>query len=131
MNVKTSIFNDVKLLSSKAIGINWSSIGMPYEMKFENTDISMSSFYTLDLRHTEIINSKVHDVDFTKINLQKANFKGSDLLGSGFDNTNLSNADLSQALNYMIDPNKNILKGTRVSLPQASSFLSYFDLKII
>jgi uncharacterized protein YjbI with pentapeptide repeats len=131
VNIKTSIFNDIKLLNSKAIGINWSSIGLPFEIKFENTDISMSSFYSLDLRRIQIINSKVNDVDFTRTNLEKANFKKSDLLGSSFSDTNLKNADLSQALNYTINPNRNILKGTKVSLPEASSFLTYFDLKII
>jgi len=131
VNVKTSIFNDIKFLNSKVTGVDWSSIGLPFEVNFENTNISMSSFYMLDLRHTQFIKSKLHDVDFVKTNLQKANFKESDLLGSSFSNTNLSNADLSTAYNYMIDPNKNNLKGTKVSLPEASSFLRYFDLKII
>jgi len=31
----------------------------------------------------------------------------------------------------MIDPNKNNLKGTKVSLPEASSFLKYFEMKIV
>lgn len=31
----------------------------------------------------------------------------------------------------MIDTNKNILKGTKVSLPEASSFLIYFGLKVL
>ena len=131
VSVTTSLFNDVKFIDSKAIGINYASIGLPFEVSFENTDISMSSFYMLDLRHTQFIKSKLHDVDFVKTNLQKANFKESDLLGSSFSNTNLSNADLSTAYNYMIDPNKNNLKGTKVSLPEASSFLKYFEMKII
>jgi len=119
-------YNDVKFIDSKLIGINWSSIGLPFEVSFENTDISMSSFYMLDLRRTKFIKSKLHDVDFVKANLQKANFKESDLLGSSFSNTNLSNADLSTAYNYIIDQNKNKLKETKVS-----SFLRYFEMKII
>jgi uncharacterized protein YjbI with pentapeptide repeats len=69
VDVKTSFFNDVKILNSKAIGINWAPIGMPFEVSFNKTDISMSSFYALDLRHTNFIQIKAHDVDFVRANL--------------------------------------------------------------
>lgn len=131
MNVKGSIFNDVNISNSKAIGINWVLCGKPFDVNFNNSNISMSSFYGLDLRHTKIISCKAHDMDFGKTNLEKVNFKDTDLTGSMFGDTNLKDTDLSQALNYMIDPNHNYIKGTKVSLPQAVSFLKFFDLKIV
>ena len=131
INVKGSIFNDVKISNSKAIGINWVLCGKPFDVNFDSSNISMSSFYHLDLRHTQIISCKAHDVDFGKTNLEKVSFQDTDLLGSMFGDTNLKETNLSQATNYMIDPNKNYIKGTKVSLPQATSFLKFFDLKII
>ncbi len=131
VKVKGSLFNDVQFLESKVIGVNWSATTAPFEINFDRCDISMSSFYTLDLRRAMITGSKAHDVDFVRTNLEKASFKGTDLAGSSFGDTNLKGADLSQASNYMIDPNKNSLKQTKVSLPEAGSFLHYFDLKII
>ncbi len=131
LNIKASVFNDVQLIDTKAIGINWTSASSPFDINFKNSDISMSSFYNLDLRQAKIINCKANDVDFAKTNLEKVDFKESDLNGSMFGDTNLKNADLSHAINYMIDPNQNNLKNTKVSLPQATSFLSYFELKII
>ena len=131
LNIKASLFNDVQLIDTKAIGINWTSASVPFDMNFKNTDISMSSFYNFDLRQAKIINCKAHDIDFGKTNLEKVDFKDTDLKGSMFGDTNLKNTDLSQAINYMIDPTQNNVKGTKVSLPQATSFLSYFELKII
>ncbi|MEA3369885.1 MAG: pentapeptide repeat-containing protein [Campylobacterota bacterium] len=131
VNLKNSVFNDINISNTKAIGINWTLCGKPFEVNFTSSDISMSSFYELDLRHTKVINCKAHDIDFAKTNLEKAIFKDTDLLGCIFGNTNLQNTDLTQAINYMIDPNENYIKSTKVSLPQATSFLKFFDLEIV
>ncbi len=131
LNIKGSVFNDVKLIDTKAIGINWTSASNPFEINLNNSDISMSSFYNFDLRQAKIIKCKAHDVDFGKTNLEKVDFKDTDLKGSMFGDTNLKNTDLSKAINYTINPNQNNIKGTKVSLPQATSFLTYFELKII
>jgi hypothetical protein len=40
----------------------------------------------------------------------------------------LSDADLSQARNYMVDPSKNILKKAKFSLPEAMSLLYCMDI---
>lgn len=131
LNIKGSVFNDVQIKDSKAIGINWTMGGQPFDINFYNCDISMSSFYNLDLRHSQIISCRANDIDFGKTNLEKVNFKDTDLLGSLFGDTNLKDTDLTQAINYMIDPNNNYIKGTKVSLPQATSFLKFFDLKVV
>ena len=43
-------------------------------------------------------------------------------------NTNLSEANLSQARNYLIDPGLNELKKTKFSLPEAMSLLYNMDI---
>jgi len=130
MKPKGSVFNDIKISNSKAIGINWTLCNKPFEVNFESSDISMSSFYELDLRHTKIISCKANDIDFGKTNLEKVNFKDTDLKGTIFGDTNLKDTDLRFAINYLIDPQNNFLKGTKVSLPQANSFLEFLDIKI-
>lgn len=131
VNIQGSVFNNIKIVNSKAIGINWTMTSKPFEISFTNSDISMSSFYNMDLKSINIITCKAHDIDFAKTNLEKANFKDTDLLGSVFGDTNLKDIDLTTAINYMIDPNNNYIKSTKVKLPQAISFLHYFDLKIV
>ena len=123
LKIQGSVFNDIKILDSKAIGINWTMFSNPFEISFTNSDISMCSFYNMELRRTNIINCKAYDVDFAKSNLEKANFKDTNLLGSIFGDTNLKNTDLTNALNYMIDPNKNYIKGTKISMPQVYNIL--------
>ena len=131
VKIKSSIFNDINISNSKAIGINWTLAAEPFEINFDNSDISMSSFYDLDLRGCDIISCKANDVDFGRTNLEKANFKETDLLGSTFDNTILKDADLTGAINYMINPELNNIKNTKVSLPEAVSFLEFLDLKVV
>jgi hypothetical protein len=47
---------------------------------------------------------------------------------SFFLDTNLSYADFSKAVNYVIDPRANRLKKTVFSMPEAMSLLSAFDI---
>lgn len=131
MKIKGSVFNDIQILNSKAIGINWSVSGQPFEISFNNSNISMSSFYNLDLRQVQIISCEAHEIDFAKTNLEKANFNNTDLLNSTFGDTNLKKANLSGARNYMIHPHMNNLKETKVSLPEAVSFLKFLGLNIV
>ncbi len=131
IKIKNSTFIDISIKESKAIGINWALSLLPFSANFYNSNISMSSFYQLDLRNSEIISCKSHEVDYAHTNLEKANFKDTDLLNSTFNNTNLKNTDLSHAINYMINPKYNTIKATKVSLPEATSFLKFLDLKIV
>ena len=131
LKIKNSVFNDIIIKNSKAIGIDWSSLSTHFPVKFHNSNISMSSFFQLDLKNDEIISCKAHDVDFGQTNLEKVNFNDTDLLNAIFGNTNLKNTDLSKAKNYLINPEQNRLKTTKVSLPEAESFLKFLDIKII
>lgn len=131
MKIKYSVFNDVLIKNSKAIGIDWSLSESPFSINIYNSTISMSSFYKLDLKLSNIIGCIAHEVDFVQTNLEKAVFKETDLLNSTFDDTNLKYTDLSQAINYTINPNLNTLKSTKVSLSEATSFLQFLDIKIV
>jgi uncharacterized protein YjbI with pentapeptide repeats len=131
LKIKDTIFNDVTIKDCKAIGIDWSSSQEPFDINFNNSNISMSSFYKLNLKHSSIIACLAHEVDFSETNLEKANFKNTDLLNSTFDNTKLQYTDLSMAKNYLINPELNYLKKTKVSENEASSFLQFLNLDIV
>ena len=90
----------------------------------------MSSFHNLNLRHNKIISCNVSEVDFEKTNLQSVDFKDTDLLNVTFSNTNLKDTNLAQAKNYNINQNSNYIKQTKVSLPEAISFLIFLNLKL-
>ncbi len=71
------------------------------------------------------------DVDFRETDLAQANFKGTDLADSLFVATDLTEADLSQARNYRIDPSQNIVKKAKFSLPEAMSLLYGLDIVLV
>lgn len=131
LKIEASIFNEVSLRNSKAIGIDWSLCEQAFNMNFYNSNINISSFYKLNLKYSSIISCLAHEVDFSGTNLEKVNFKDTDLLKSTFDNTNLQFTDLSMAKNYLINPKSNYLKKTKVSEDEASSFLQFLDLDIV
>ena len=131
IGVKGSILNDVTIINSKAIGIDFSATISPFELNIQDSNISMSSFYTLDMRHIKVLNSQAIDVDFTRANLEKSNFSNTDLSGARFSDTKLKNADFSKAQNYFIDPKHNDVRAMKVSLPEAGSFLLHLGLKLV
>ena len=131
IKIEDSYFSDIVVKDSKAIGIDFSALTSHIQMKFYDSNVSMSSFFQVDLKHSEFIRCNLNEVDFEQTGLEKVNFKESDLLNATFGNTNLKNADLSSAKNYLINPEHNNLKGTKVSLPQADSFLKFLDVKIV
>ncbi len=131
IKIEDSYFSDPIVKNSKAMGIDFSSLVSHTQLKFYDSNLSMSSFFQVDLKHSEFIRCNLNEVDFEQTGLEKVNFKESDLLNATFGNTNLKNADLSNAINYLINPEQNSLKGTKVSLPQADSFLKFLDVKIV
>jgi len=131
ISLKGSVFNDVKIINSKAIGIDFSQTRSPFEINVKASNISMSSFYNLDLRHMKVLNSQAIDVDFSRVNLEKSDFSNTDLNGATFSDTNLKNANFSKAQNYFIDPKHNDIRAMKVSLPEASSFLMHLGLKLV
>jgi uncharacterized protein YjbI with pentapeptide repeats len=125
-----SKFLDVTFKGSKTAGVDWREISKPSSFKFFDCKIDNSIFYRMDLRSINIIKCSAQNVDFVEADLTKAVFTNTDLSGSKFSRTNLSYADLSESLNYRIDPNNNKLKKTIFSLPDALSLLNSFDIII-
>jgi len=123
-------FNDVDFNKSKCVGINWSLCESSFVVNFYECNLSMSSFHNLNLKHNKIISCNANEVDFEESILENVDFKHTDLLNAVFSNTNLKQTDLNFAINYTIDPNSNYIKQTKVSLPEAVSFLNFLDLKI-
>jgi uncharacterized protein YjbI with pentapeptide repeats len=128
-----SIFINTFFDESKTIGVNWAQadwttrdLGRP--IKFNNSALNHSTLIGLQLNGIQILNCQAVNVDFREADLSKADFSGSDLSESLFIHTNLSEADLSRARNYLIDPGLNELKKAKFSLPEAMSLLYNMDI---
>jgi len=130
MDAKYCIFNDVEFNLCKCVGVNWSLCETSFDVNFIGSNLSMSSFHKLDLRHSKIISCNASEVDFEETNLQNVDFNDTNLASAVFNNTNLKDTNLIHAQNYSINPKINYIKQTKVSLPEAVSFLNFLDLKI-
>ena len=121
-------FIDVDFRQSKLVGINWTEAATPLSINFDSCLINLSSFFGLNLTKIKMVECIAKEVDFVEANLANGNFNATDFTNSRFLKTNLTKADFRQAKNYSIDPNNNLLKKTRFSLPEAISLLSGLDV---
>ena len=128
-----TVFVDTSFEASKIIGVNWAqadwpetAVGTP--IKFSKSALNHSTFIGLRLQGLRVLDCTAVNVDFREADLSQADFSGSDLSESLFLHTNLSQADLSQARNYLIDPGANDLKKAIFSLPEAISLLYSMDI---
>ena len=127
---KYSSFIDVDFKDSKLVGVNWYQAALPISANFYSSSLDFSSFVGLNLTNIKMTECLAREVDFMDANLTGGHFSATDFSDSRFVNVTLTRADFRQALNYAIDPNKNFLKKTRFSLPEAMSLLAGLDILI-
>jgi fluoroquinolone resistance protein len=136
VQVPASTFSSTRFEDSKAIGVDWTqadwpTAGLANPVGFFRSAISHSTFIGLRLRGIQIRDCVAVDVDFREADLSQADFAGTDLAQSLFSDTDLTEADLSRARNYHIDPGRNVLRQARFSLPEAMSLLYSMDIVLV
>jgi fluoroquinolone resistance protein len=129
-------FAATRFESSKVIGVNWTKAHWPATrlwdpICFSKCAISHSTFIGLHLRRIQIQDCVAVDVDFRETDLSQADFAGTNLCDSLFLATDLTEADLSQARNYRIDPSQNTVRKAKFSLPEAMSLLYGLDIVLV
>jgi uncharacterized protein YjbI with pentapeptide repeats len=133
VQVPESTFSSTRFENSTVIGVDWTQAdwppaGLGDPIAFLNCAISHSTFIGLRLRGIQIRDCVARDVDFRETDLSYADIGGTDLAESMFIHTDLTEADLSRARNYSIDPGRNVLTKARFSLPEAMSLLYCMDI---
>jgi fluoroquinolone resistance protein len=136
VQVVGSTFSSTRFEDSKVIGVDWTkaewpTTGLAKPVGFFRSALSHSTFIGLRLRGIQIRDCVAVDVDFRETDLSQANFAGTDLAQSLFSDTDLTEADLSRARNYHIDPGRNVLSQARFSLPEAMALLYSMDIVLI
>jgi fluoroquinolone resistance protein len=136
VQVAGSTFSAARFEDSKVIGVDWTqadwpTAGLGNPVGFYRSAISHSTFIGLRLRGIQIRDCVAVDVDFREADLSQADFAGTDLAQSLFSDTDLTEADLSRARNYHIDPAQNVLTQARFSLPEATALLYSMDIVLV
>jgi uncharacterized protein YjbI with pentapeptide repeats len=131
-----SKFTDVSFRESKLIGIDWTKADWPNYLFhspvfFEQSILNDCSFFGLNLPELVIRDCKAHNTDMREGDFNHADFTYTDLSYSLFGNTNLSEADFSEASHYDIDIHSNTLKGATFSRFEAVRLLESLDIKLL
>jgi uncharacterized protein YjbI with pentapeptide repeats len=136
MQVPHCSFTTTQFEKSRVIGVDWTKAhwaakGLGKPIDFSTCAISHSTFIGLKLPGIRIRSCMALDVDFREASLFRADFTATDLSGSLFLATDLTEADLSQARNYQIDPSENVIKRAKFALPEAMSLLYSLDIVLV
>ncbi len=116
--------HDVVFRRCKLIGVDWTQAStLIMQVRFEDCALDYGNFAGLELPGLHLLDCSAREVDFRDARLDRACFRGSRLHDSLFEKTSLRGADLSEALDYRIDPRKNKLGKTRFSLDAALELL--------
>lgn len=131
-----SKFNDVSFTRSKLMGVDWSlvdwpSLSLPSPVKFDECLLSLGSFFDLGLSELRMRHCKVHEADFRGADLSNADCQGSDFLGALFSQTNLSDANFEEAVNYTIDVFNNKINQARFSREEAVGLLESLQIELV
>ena len=130
-------FQQVEFINCKMIGIYFDQLNtFLLEMHFKGSTLDHSSFFGLSLVKSSFEGesdrdfASLNNVDFTNSNLSGITLMCCNLLGSKFENTNLSKTDLSTSLDFDIDPEINNIQESIVSQTELGNFLTKYNLKL-
>lgn len=129
--LRNTTFNNVDFDHSKIMWLKFVDLShFLSHFSFSDCNISLSSFYWVNLKNTIFNDSEIKETDFTNSNLENASFNYCDLEKSIFSNTNLKNTSFIWSYNLSIDPTRNKLSKTKFSRENALWLLSYLDIVI-
>jgi fluoroquinolone resistance protein len=115
---------EVLFENCKLLGLSWVKLDDLRGPAFSECILSYCNFVGLKLKKTLFTNCQLREVDFRQADFSESDFKGSDCFGAVFGQTTLLKADFRGALNYLIDPISNKVKGARFSFPEAQGLLA-------
>lgn len=117
-------FRDVKLL-----GLHFEQCN-PFglALSFYECQLDHASFYKTRMNKTLFKNCQLRETDFTECDLSESVFENCDLSGAIFYQSKLELTDFRTAENFSIDPEKNIMRHARFSLPSVTGLLDKYEL---
>lgn len=136
ITVKECSFFDVVFEETKALGINWTQAAWPRiklnsPLKFYRCILNNSSFFGLCITEIAMVECKAKEIDLRGADCREADFSYTDFAHGLFGNTNLAEANFSEAINYNIDLFHNNIKKAKFSLPEAMSLLNGLDIELV
>lgn len=131
VKVASTSFRTVSFIDCKLLGIQFDGCNaFLLSLAFKKCRLDYASFRGLDLKGTGFDGCLLRETDFSGTDLSGASFDESELSGAMFDGTGLEGADLRSANGFIIDPEKNRLKGARFGLHGLPGLLMKYGLQV-
>ena len=131
IELKDTTFNSIEFNNSKIMWLKFVDINhFLSNFEFNDCNISLSSFYWLNLKNTNFNDCEIKETDFNNSNLENVNFNYCDLEKSIFANCNLKKTNFVWSYNFSIDPTINKLNKTKFSRENCVWLLSNLDIII-
>jgi fluoroquinolone resistance protein len=136
IKVPASRFRNVRFQHCNIGSVDWTEAVWdafpPFpHLRFHNCTLDDSSFFGLNLEEIALADCQAHRVDFRQGNFSRGNFTKSDLAGSLFFKTWLSEADFTNAINYDVDIRNNEMRCSKFSQHQAIRLLRSFGIELV
>ena len=130
-SLRNTSFRKVVFKGCKFMGVHFEDCN-PFllEWTFSECNIELSSFCKLNLKEMSFESCRLLESDFTAANLSGAVFGNTSLERCIFFNTVLEKTDLTTAQHYSIDPNKNNLRGAKITYPALLGLLEGHGLDV-
>ena len=124
VNMSNARLRDMTFENCKLLGIQWVQLNSFVNPTFRQSHLDYSNFIGLKLKKNIFTKCRLRDVDFSQTDLSECDFQESDFLNARFHNTKLLKANFRGAVNYLIDPVDNLVRGAHFSMPEAQGLLA-------
>ncbi len=129
--IQKTAFRKVVFKDCKILGLHFENcLEFGLQMTFEHCQMHHSTFLAGKFKKTTFLKCDLTEVDFSGSDFSGTLFEDCNLNRAVFENTNLENADLCTAFNFIIDPEINHLKGAIFSTEGLPGLLKKYGIKI-
>lgn len=129
--IKNCAFQNVQFLDTKLSGLQFDTCNLfGLSFSFVGCIIQHATFFELKMGKTLFKQSDLTGSDFTGTDLTDATFDECNLSQTIFERTVLTNADFKSAFNFMINPAINKLNKTKFSMEGLPGLLSQYNIII-
>ena len=114
----------------KLLGIQWVQLDDLVNPSFTDCSLHLSNFTALKMKKTALTKCDLREVEFSQADFSECDFRASDFRGAKFNGTNLVKSDFRDAVNYLIDPTANKVKGAHFNTTEAIGLLYGLGIKL-
>jgi fluoroquinolone resistance protein len=129
--IRQAAFREVTFTDCKLLGLSFDQANaFLFAIAPTNCVLDSAAFQKMDLKGTMFRGCRMQGTDLSGADLSGASFDECDLLDAVFDGTVLERADLRAAHGFVIDPERNRLKGARFSESGLGGLLAKYGIAI-